>query len=111
LKKTGAGKPEAGARDAIKLDSKHYKLEFENDQVRVLRIKLGPHEATPMIEEPHNTVAVFLNEREIRTTDAKGAISTAKHAAGEVLWESPNTRKMENTGAAELEMVLIEIRG
>ena len=26
------------AQDAVKVDPKHYKVEFENDQVRVLRI-------------------------------------------------------------------------
>ncbi len=46
LKKPAAGKP---ARDAIKLDqqSGHYKVEVENDQVRVLRLTLGAHAITP----------------------------------------------------------------
>ena len=34
----------AHAQDAAKVDPKHYKVEFENDQVRVLRISYGPHE-------------------------------------------------------------------
>jgi len=32
------------AQDPVKVDSKHYTVEFENAQVRVLRIKVGPHE-------------------------------------------------------------------
>ena len=32
----------AMAQDAVKVDSKHYKVEFENDQVRVLRITYAP---------------------------------------------------------------------
>ena len=32
------------AQDAVKVDPQHYKVEFENDQVRVLRIHYGPHE-------------------------------------------------------------------
>ena len=36
--------------DPLKIDSKHYKLEFENDQVRVFRVHIGPHESTPMHE-------------------------------------------------------------
>ena len=28
--------------DPVIVDSNHYKVEFENDQVRVLRIKYGP---------------------------------------------------------------------
>ncbi len=34
----------AMAQDAVKVDPKHYTVEFENDQVRVLRIRYGPHE-------------------------------------------------------------------
>ena len=29
------------AQDPVKTDSKHYTVEFENDQVRVLRVKVG----------------------------------------------------------------------
>jgi hypothetical protein len=30
--------------DPVKVDSKHYTVEVENEKVRVLRIKYGPHE-------------------------------------------------------------------
>ena len=30
--------------DPLKVDPKHYKVEFENDRVRVLRITYGPRE-------------------------------------------------------------------
>src|SRR5580693_423719 len=35
---------EMPAIDPLKADPKHYSLEFENDQVRVLRVRFGPHE-------------------------------------------------------------------
>jgi polyisoprenoid-binding protein YceI len=34
----------AMAQDAVKVDPKHYKVEFENDKIRVLRVNYGPHE-------------------------------------------------------------------
>ncbi len=107
LKKPAAGKP---ARDARKLDSKHYKVEVENDQVRVLRLTLAAHQSTPMIEDPHNTVAIFLTDQEIRLTDPKGTIDTVKHRAGEAVWQAPNTEKIENLGDTPLEIVLVELR-
>jgi len=110
LKKAGAGKTETGKRDAVKLDAKHYKTELENAQVRVLRVTLGAHETTPMLEETHNTLAVFLTDQEVHTTDSKGAVGSAQHKAGEVLWEGPTTRKMENTGKTPIEMILVELR-
>src|SRR6202051_2588493 len=57
----------ASAQDATKVDPKHYKVEFENDQVRVLRISYGPHEKSVMHSHPA-TVAVFLSDGQIKMT-------------------------------------------
>ena len=38
----------SNAQDAVKVDPEHYKVEFENDQVRVLRITYGPGEKSVM---------------------------------------------------------------
>jgi len=97
LKNSGGSKAATPGKDALKVDGKHYKLEFENNQVRVLRLKLSAHEATPAIERVHNAVAVYL-------TDQDG------HKAGDATWETPGTGKRENTGATPLEMVLVEIK-
>jgi len=42
----------ASAQDAAKVDPKHYKVEFENSQVRILRIHYGPHEKSVMHSTP-----------------------------------------------------------
>jgi len=97
LKKPGVGKTAVGSRDALKVDGKHHKLEFENDQVRVLRVKLGAHESTPMVEHSSNSLEVFLTD-------------TAAQKAGEVLWKTAGTDKVENTGDRPLEMLIIEVR-
>jgi len=99
LKKPGAGNTAAagGSSDALKLDGKHVSLEFENDQVRVLRVRLGAHESTPAIGESHNCVSVYLTD-------------TTSHKFGDAVWEAPGARKIENTGDKPLEMILIELR-
>ena len=51
----------AQAQDAVTADPKHYKVEFENEQVRVLRISYGPGEKSVMHQHPAN-VAVFLTD-------------------------------------------------
>ena len=56
--------PSVLAQDPVKVDSKHYTVEFETAQVRVLRIKYGPHEKSVMHRHP-NAVAIFV-------TDANG---------------------------------------
>jgi len=110
VKKPGARKAGTSRRDALQLDGKHYKLEFQNDQVRVLRIKLGGHEATPIIERSRNSVAIFLTDQEVRATDANGTVKTVTHKAGEAVWETPSTQKLENVSDKPLEMLLVELR-
>ncbi len=36
-------------QDPVKVDPKHYKLESENAQVRILRFQYGPHEKSVML--------------------------------------------------------------
>jgi len=40
------------SKDAVKVAPKQCKVEFEDEQVRVLRWKTAPHEKTPMHEQP-----------------------------------------------------------
>src|SRR5690349_13346408 len=47
LKKPGTGKKIVTKIDPVKIDPKHYKVEFENDQVRVIRAQMGPHDSVP----------------------------------------------------------------
>jgi hypothetical protein len=44
----------------VKVDPKRYKVEMENDQVRVLRAKCGPREKGVLREHGLNRVIVFL---------------------------------------------------
>ena len=44
--------PGMAHNDPVSVDSKHYKVEFENERVRVLRIKYGPHEKSSMHSHP-----------------------------------------------------------
>ncbi len=57
----------ARGQDAVAADSKHYTVEFENDQVRVLRVVYGPHEESVMHEHPAS-VGVYLTDGHIRIT-------------------------------------------
>src|ERR1051326_1575826 len=55
-----SGRNPATTLDPLKVDPKHYKLEFENGQVRVFRVKIGPHEKVPLHEHVLNRVVVYL---------------------------------------------------
>ncbi|MGH7408230.1 MAG: hypothetical protein ACREKF_09515, partial [Candidatus Methylomirabilales bacterium] len=77
----------AMAQDPVKVDSTHYKVEFENDQVRVLRITYGSHEKSVMHEHPAN-VAIFLTDGQARFTLPDGKTQDAPLKAGTMQWDA-----------------------
>lgn len=100
----------AKAQDAVKVDSKHYKVEFENDQVRVIRITYGPHEKSVMHAHPAN-VAVFLTDGQARFTLPDGKTQDAPVKAGSVQWDGGGKHLPENIGDKAFELVLVELKG
>jgi quercetin dioxygenase-like cupin family protein len=97
------------AQDPVKVDSKHYKVEFENDQVRVLRITYGPHEKSVMHEHPAN-VAVFLTEGQGRFTLADGKTQDVPIKAGTTKWDGGGKHLPENIGDKPFELVVVELK-
>ena len=99
----------ASAQDAVKVDPKHYKVEFENDQVRVLRITYGPHEKSVMHSHPA-TVAVFLSDGQIKMTLPGGKTQDSSVKAGTVQWQGADKHLPENVGDKPFELVLVELK-
>ena len=100
----------AKAQDAVKVDSKHYKVEFENDQVRVLRITYAPHEKSVMHGHPAN-VAVFLTDGQARFTLPDGKTQDVAFKAGTTQWDAGGKHLPENVGDKPFELVVVELKG
>jgi quercetin dioxygenase-like cupin family protein len=49
--------------DPTVVDARHYKVEFENEQVRVLRVHYDPHDTGAVHEHMLNRVVVYLNDQ------------------------------------------------
>ena len=101
--------PSALAQDPVKVDSKHYSVEFENAQVRVLRVKYGPHEKSVMHRHP-NLVAIFQTDAQIKFTFPNGKTQDASGKAGQVTWNPASTHLPENTGEQTFEAILVELK-
>jgi len=97
------------AQDAVEVDSKHYKVEFENDEVRVVRITYGPHEKSVMHEHPAN-VAIFLTDGQARFTLPDGKTQDATMKAGTSQWDGGGKHLPENTGDKPFELILVELK-
>ncbi len=94
----------------MRVDPKHYKIEFENDQVRVLRVTIGPHESTPLHQHAVNRVVTYLTNQDFRVTSQDGKVEQTKHSAGEVSWGGPATHKEENLSDKPFEVVVTELK-
>jgi quercetin dioxygenase-like cupin family protein len=99
----------ASAQDPVKVDAKHYKVEFENDQVRVLRITYGPHEKSVMHEHP-DAMAIFLTDGQAKFTLPDGTSQVPEMKAHTTLWTPAGKHMPENTGDKPFELVLVEMK-
>jgi mannose-6-phosphate isomerase-like protein (cupin superfamily) len=100
----------ARAQDPVKVDPKHYKVEFENDQVRVLRIHYGVGEKSVMHNHP-DSVAVFLVDQTAKFTYPDGKSEEAAAKAGQTMWEKAGAHLPENVGKGPIDLILVELKG
>ncbi|MGB7622416.1 MAG: hypothetical protein WBN92_08720 [Terriglobia bacterium] len=100
----------AGAQDVAAADPNHTKVEFENDQVRVLRYHYGPGEKSPMHGHPDN-VQIMLTDATSNVTTLDGKTTPSSGKAGEVRWRPAVQHSVQNTAATAFEGILIEMKG
>ena len=110
LKNAGNSNAISGKLDPLKVAPQFYKLELENPQVRVLRVKIPAHASVPMHAHPTNRVTVFLTDQNFQSKDASGKTTTAQHKAGDVAWGTPIDHAEQNLSDQPFEAVSIEIK-
>jgi len=99
----------APAQDPVKVDPAHYKVQFENDQVRVLRITYGPHDKSVMHSHPAG-VAVFLTDTKGQFTLPGGKVQLDSAKAGETRWVDAGSHLPENLTDKPFELILVEMK-
>ena len=80
LKGPSAGQAAVTPLDPAKVDPQHYKVAFENEYVRVLRIHYEAHEKGAMHEHILNRVVLYLNDQPGAKADDVRVSGAAKHA-------------------------------
>jgi quercetin dioxygenase-like cupin family protein len=97
------------SQDAVRVDPKHYKVEFQNDRVRVLRIHYGPKEKSVMHTHPAS-VAIYLTDVDGKFTFPDGKVAPAAGRAGQTQWSEKGSHLPENTGTKPFDVVLVELK-
>jgi hypothetical protein len=96
-------------RDPLKIDSRHFRLEMENERVRVIRLTLKADEAVPM-HDGADGVAVCTLECHLRFTDPGGHIQDLHMEAGETRWVYGGPHSARNLNTHPMEMLFIELK-
>ena len=99
----------AQGQDPTKVESKHYKLAFENEWVQVVNVHYGPHEKSVMHDHPGGVVVV-LTAGHLRFTDQNGKTQEVYAKPGEARWFPPFKHKVENLGDTPYNAVYIGVK-
>jgi hypothetical protein len=94
-------------QDPVKVDPTHYKVEFENRRVRVLRIRYGPREHSVVHWHPAS-VGVHLTAVHAQFTLPGGKTAELRVGAGEVRSYPAGEHLPENLSDQPFELVFIE---
>ena len=92
-------------QDAVTADSRHYSVEFENDIVRVLRVRLGAGDTTPA--HTHSAYcAIELTDSSLK----EGNGPTTESKAGQVFCGDATSHAPHNVGKALAESIVVEFK-
>jgi quercetin dioxygenase-like cupin family protein len=97
------------AQDPVKVDPKHYKVEFENSEVRVLRITYGAHEKSVMHHHPDAVVTCVTNMH-VKFNMPDGTSMEKNMKAGEAMFTPAGNHLPENLEDKPMEGVLVELK-
>ncbi|MEO8681222.1 MAG: hypothetical protein ABI665_19385 [Vicinamibacterales bacterium] len=97
LKGPPAGPAPTTKLDPVAVDARHYKVEFENEFVRVLRVHYGPHEKGENHEHMLNRVVVYLNDQPNAKADDVRISGAATHVE-------------ENASAQPADRIAVELK-
>jgi len=91
------------------LDEKNETIEFENDHVRVLRVKTGPGEKRRH-RKRLDRVLVWLSDAHEKRTASDGTTREVKHRAGDVAFREASEHALENLKDVPVHLLVIELK-
>lgn len=97
------------SQDPLAVDSRHYKVDLENEWVRVLRVHYEPGEGSPMHEHTAG-VRVFLTDIRNRFTNSDGSTSDAARSAGDIIWAEKVRHANTILSPSSVEMIELELK-
>ena len=97
------------AQEAAATSGYSVKVEFENEQIKVTRVRYAPHAKSPMHTHTGRAV-VAITASHLRVTTSDGNTRETERRPGEIYWGDSVTHAAENLKDAPLETVEIEVK-
>jgi len=95
----GAAAPQPGPASAV--------VEFENESIVVVRVRMAPGEKTPMHDITSARLVVWLTDVHLRDTHPDGSANETHRHAGEIDWVGVQRHAGENLSHEALEFLAI----
>jgi hypothetical protein len=95
--------------DAVTADPAHYSVSFENELVRLLRVRYGPGEKSVMHRHSASCV-VFLTDQTFNFTLPDGTTEPASVTAGALGCGDGNVHLPENIESEAAEFIMLEFK-
>ncbi len=99
----------ANAQDPVKVDPQHFKVLFENEEIRVIEVRVEAGGKVPRHSHPSG-FAYALSDFKAKTTLPDGTIIVGEYKAGQFTETKPVTHMEENTGETLAHLLLIEFK-
>jgi len=91
------------AQDPVQISPDHFKVEVDNQWVRALRVKLGPHQSvSPFQQSP--SVIVYLTGAQLKLNQP------VTHRAGDIAYFNAAKHPLENLSDQPFEAIMVELK-
>lgn len=97
-------------QDVLKAASNAYRLLLENDEVRVMEIRLKPGQIAPMHKHPNNHVVYVMKDAKFKLSFPDGKSMDIELKSGKVVWMEAGTHETENVGTTDGHNLVIELK-
>lgn len=98
------------ALDPVKVDPKHYHIEFENPQVRVVKARYGPGESSPVHEHALPRIIIPITDVSMKVTQPDGTVRDFLAKAGQVSQGGKAKHSEVNSLQTPVEIVIVELK-
>lgn len=94
----------------VALDPSHFRMVLENDHVKVIRVRLGPHEKSMVMEIPAHVMTCVTDQR-VRVNYAHTRSVERSQKAGYSGWVESDEYGLENLNDKPAEWILVVPNG